>query len=316
MSSRDIPSIPVRENVPLAPFTSFGIGGPARYMAEVHDADGLRAAVRLARQRDISWCVIGGGTNIVVSDRGVNGLVIMMAAGAVEIAGSAISAGAGASLLAMVGGASANGLWGMEALAGIPGTFGGAVRGNAGAYGATVGELVEEVAALDTATLEIRTFSREECRFGYRRSMFKTRPDLVILSARLGLMPGEVERVRQAAAETIEKRGGLLRSEKCAGSYFLNPEVPEGVPILRRFEEERKIRCRNCRIPAGWLIERAGLRGRRLGGAMVSERHANYIINTGAATALEVRQLAELVRRQVRETLGVELEEEVNYLGF
>jgi UDP-N-acetylmuramate dehydrogenase len=303
----------IRENVILAPHTSFGIGGPARYFAEARSREELREALLFAREGELPCCFLGGGTNVLVSDRGFPGVVIKILFRKIEVTGNAILADAGADLLAMVNAASAHGLSGIEALAGIPGSVGGALRGNAGAYGTAIGDVVAEVEVLDAASLEYRRYRREACGFDYRGSLFKGRGDLVVVSARLPLSIDRPETVREKTEAILKSRGVV--HEKCAGSFFLNAEVSDEL-LVKRFEAERKVVCRGCKIPAGWLIEQAGLRGEQLGGAKVSERHANYIINTGSATAEDVRRLAWLVKERVRERLGVELREEVSHVGF
>lgn len=305
----------IEENVPLAPFTSFGIGGPARWLVEAATVQELQAALAHARRNGLAWYVLAGGTNILVSDRGLNGLVIHMKLDAIAVSETVMTAQAGADLGQTVDRAAEHGLTGMECLAGIPGTVGGAVRGNAGAYGTTIGELVTRVLAVDADTLEHRTLAREECGFAYRTSLFKRFRNLVVVEAELGLERGNPEEIRQKMADVLKKRGAIMENEMSVGSYFMNP-IPTDEQLIKKFETDRQIVCRNCMIPAGWFIDQAGLRGTRVGGAMVSEKHGNYLINTGSATAEDVLQLAALIKRQVRETMGVELQEEVNYVGF
>jgi UDP-N-acetylmuramate dehydrogenase len=306
----------LQENIPLAPFTSFGIGGPARYFAQAESAEQLQEALEFARQRGLDYYLLGGGTNLLVSDRGFPGLVVRVNFAEVTLAGRTIRAEAGADLTELVQQAANWGLSGVESLAGIPGMLGGAVRGNAGAYGSCIGEVCTSVQALDAGTLELITLDREECRFSYRDSRFKREPGLIVVSTLLELEPGRVEEIRQRVEATLARRAARnLQCDKSVGSFFMNPMVldPE---LIGRFEADQQVRSRDGRIPAGWLIDQVGLRNQRVGAAMVSPLHANYLINTGGASAEEVLALAHLIKERVHAVTGVQLQEEVSCLGF
>lgn len=311
---KDIPLV-IEENVALAPFTSFGIGGPARYFTKVSNAEELRAALYYSRQQGLAYFILAGGTNILISDQGFNGLVIKMDLDAIQHEDPVITAQAGADLGRVVEQATELSLSGIESLAGIPGTVGGAVRGNAGAFGTSIAEQVRRVLAVDAETLEQRCFSKEECQFDYRSSIFKSRPSLVVVAVDLALTKGQMEVIRESVKQTLERRSVITEKEKSVGSFFINP-IPDDELLIKKFETDRQIRCRNCMIPAGWLIDQANLRGTRVGGAMISEKHGNYLISDGTATAEDVLSLAKVVKQKVREQMGVELQEEVNYIGF
>lgn len=306
----------LQENIPLAPFTSFRIGGSARYFVQARSAEDLREAVLHARERGLDFFVLGGGSNLLVSDSGFDGLVIRVAFGAIRRDGAVIQAEAGADLTELVHQAATWGLSGVESLAGIPGLLGGAVRGNAGAYGSCIGEVCTRVRALDQATLEEVSLTREECRFQYRESRFKREPGLIVLGAELTLQHGNPGEIRQRVEATLARRAARnLQCEKSVGSFFMNPAVrdPE---LIGKFESDQQVRSRDGRIPAGWLIDQVGLRNQRCGAAMVSALHANYLINTGNARAEEVLMLARLIKERVRAVTGVQLQEEVSCLGF
>jgi UDP-N-acetylmuramate dehydrogenase len=306
----------VKENVPLAPFTSFGIGGPARYLAEVTSAAELRDALLFARQKGLPYYLLGGGTNLLVSDSGFNGLIIRVKFDAVRQTSNLIEAEAGADLTGLVHQAAGWGLLGVESLAGIPGLLGGAVRGNAGAYGGCIAEVCSGVRALDAETLQWVSLSREECRFGYRESRFKREPRLIVVSATLELLPGSPEEIRERVKATLARRAARnLQCEKSVGSFFMNPVVSDS-GLIKRFETDQQVRSRDGRVPAGWLIDQAGLRNQRFGAAVVSALHANYLINTGGASAQEVLALARTIKERVRAVTGVQLREEVSCLGF
>jgi UDP-N-acetylmuramate dehydrogenase len=308
--------IAIKKDVALAPFTSFQIGGPARYFTEVADAEQLQEALLFARDRDLPYRILGGGTNVLVNDSGFPGLVIKASLSGLTVAGSALEAEAGVELMRVVQHAAACGLSGIESLAGIPGSLGGAVRGNAGAYGTSIGDVVVSVQALDMEKREVVLLGREECSFRYRDSFFKRRGDMVVLCARLALCHASPPDIFRKVEETVAKRlAKNLQAERSVGSYFMNPVISDPA-LIEAFETERKLRCRDNRIPAGWFIDTLGLRNKKMGGAMVSEKHANYIINTGGASASDVLRLADAIKTQVRERMGIELHEEVCYVGF
>jgi UDP-N-acetylmuramate dehydrogenase len=308
--------IKLKQNLALAPFTSFDIGGPARYLAEASSAEELREALNFARAEGLDYYLLGGGTNLLVSDAGFDGLVVRVRLEGIKRSGELIEAEAGADLTGLVRQTAGWSLSGIESLAGIPGLLGGAVRGNAGAYGCCIGESCREVRALDVRTLEFVSLGQGECDFSYRDSRFKRERGLVVVSALLALTPGSQGEIEEKIAATLAKRAARnLQCEKSVGSFFMNPTVgdPE---LVRRFESDQKTRARDGRIPAGWLIDQAGLRNLRVGAAMVSELHANYLINTGGASAREVLALARLVQQRVRAATGVHLQNEVSCLGF
>lgn len=308
--------IAIREDVALAPFTSFDIGGPARFFATARSVSELREALLFARRKGLRIGILGGGTNLLVNDGGFEGLIIQLKLEGVWVSGHQVKAEAGVDLTGLVHRAADRGLGRMESLAGIPGLLGGAVRGNAGAYGSCIGECTATVFALHTESLELLALDREECAFAYRSSRFKRDPRLIVVSALLTLSPGDAVAIRHQVEATLAKRSARkLQCQKSVGSFFMNPVVTDQA-LISRFETEQKVRCRDGRIPAGWLIDQAGLRETRVGAARVSALHANYLINTGTASAEEMIQLARLIKSGVRDALGVQLQEEVSRLGF
>jgi len=308
--------IAIEKGKTLAPFTSFGIGGPARIFCGAENALELRQAVELAQLQGLPYRILGGGTNLLVSDAGFDGVVIKAQLEGVHWGDNGVQAEAGVELMELVRSAARRGLAGVERLAGIPGTLGGAVRGNAGAYGACIADVVREVLALDTKTMQLVTVPPHRCDFGYRTSAFKESDGLIVVSALLELSPAPADEIEARVQDTLERRlAKNLQAERSVGSFFMNPVVHDA-QLVRDFERERQVHCRQGRIPAGWLIERAGLRRRRVGSAVVSDRHANYIINTGGATASDVLELAAAIKEEVAAKTGVTLTEEVAYLGF
>ncbi len=305
-----------KSQVALAPFTTFHIGGPAEYFVEVTTVGELVEALDHAKKNNWSTFVLAGGSNLLIHDRGIRGLVIRVANKSFRIEGEKLLADAGVPLLDLVRAASAAGLSGMERLAGIPGSLGGAVRGNAGAFGMEIGTVTRSVKVYDRQQSALRSFSREQCAFHYRSSYFKSHPELVILSVELRLQAGEREELQSINEATMAKREAKHpQSALCAGSFFMNPVVSD-TRLHAEFEKDTGMASKDEKLPAGWLIDHVGLRGKQIGGAQISPKHPNYLINTGTATAEEVIMLASVVKQRVRDELGIQLKEEVQLVGF
>ncbi|HPX94012.1 MAG TPA: UDP-N-acetylmuramate dehydrogenase [Candidatus Moranbacteria bacterium] len=308
--------INIEKNAPLAPMSSFKIGGNADFYAEVKTVSELKEALKFAKENRLDFYVLGGGTNVLFSDKGFSGLIIRIRNERVKIEGNEVTAGAGASLLGIVNAVAEAGLAGLESLAGIPGTLGGAVRGNAGAYGSEISERIKSISVFDAKTSQEKEYGKEESEFGYRKSIFKKNKHLIIVSVSFVLEKGNSEELLQKVKELLSKRNSSgLYGLKSAGSFFMNPEVSDE-KLRSEFEKDTGQRLRGSTIPAGWLIERAGLCGKKIGGAAVSEKHGNFLINADNATAENVIILASFIKQQIRSKFGVQLQEEVNYVGF
>lgn len=310
----------VQENIKLAPYTTFKIGGEARYFAEVKNENELREALEYALKNKLDFFVLGGGSNVLVSDKGFDGLVIKTGSenSGIEIMeNNRIKCFAGNNLSEVMIFVRENSLSGLEWATGIPGTIGGAVRGNAGSFGGSMGDAIDEVECICiTDNFKKRIFSADKCNFGYRNSLFKQNDDLIITSATLRLKKGEKEEIQNKMKEIILERNKKNPKEaKNAGSFFVNPIV-NNKGLLEEFEKDTGKKALNKVIPAGWLIQEAGLSGKQIGGAAVSEKHANFILNVGNATAEDIIMLASIIKQKVRTKFGVQLVEEVKLLGF
>lgn len=307
-----------KENESLAHHTTFRIGGPAKLYAEVATVADLVESFERAEKDRLPIFVFSGGSNILFSDRGFPGIVARIGIRGIQVRpdGTA-SVGAGESLSDLVAACCAAGLSGPERLSGVPGSVGGAVRGNAGAFGTEFGQIVSRVKAFHRRTGEIRELGREECRFGYRTSRFKEDPDLIVLSAELSLSPGHDSEALCGVAEEIRDKRENRHPQDIfsAGSFFMNPEVSDE-RLREEFARDAGKPPKDERLPAGWLIDQVGLRGRTIGHAKVSEIHPNYVLNTGGATAEEVLTLVSIVKQKVRDELNVQLREEVQLVGF
>jgi len=308
--------IDIQKEVPLAKYTTFRIGGPAKYYVEVSNLEELKSALEFAKKNQLNFFVLGGGSNVLVSDAGFFGLVIKVKLNDIKIEGEKMEVGAGVYLAKVVRDAGEQELTGMEWATGIPGTLGGAVRGNAGAYGGEIKDILELVKALDTEKMEIKIFQNSECDFRYRQSMFKRNPQLVIISAVLKLQKGNKDKIQKKSQEIIVGRMKKLpQGAPSAGSFFINPVV-QNEKLIQEFEAEKGVKSKAGKLPAGWLIEKVDLKGKKVGGAMVNENQTNYIVNTGSATAEDVVILSSLIKQKVRVQLGVQLKEEVQFIGF
>lgn len=306
----------VKKRVPLAPLTTFHIGGQADYFIETSGALELAEAFEYAQAHHLSVRILGGGSNVIFPDAGYRGLIIRILDGGVQISGERVSCGAGMVLFDVVRKVAAAGLAGIEHLAGIPGSFGGAIRGNAGAFGTEIGDRVTAVKVFIQTTGMIKEYKHPDCAFAYRTSVFKDNPELIILSAEMRLTEGDREQLQKIIEETVAKREAKHPQDaKCAGSFFINPVVKDE-KLREEFEKDTKMSVRGETLPAGWLIDHVGLRGKKIGGAMVSDKHPNYLVNTGLATAEDVMMLASLVKTRVRDELGVQLRAEVQFVGF
>jgi len=305
----------VRAEAPLAPFTTFRVGGPAEYLVEARDATGVVMAVRAARDRGLAVTLLGGGSNVLVADEGVAGMVVRAHGGAIALEGPSseavedsstcgrVRADAGVTVNSLVRWTVARCLGGLEAWAGTPGTVGGALFGNAHFNGAGFGTLVE-TARLMAPDGETSDVPATALRFAYDHSRLQETGEIVlsvVLALHPGCSPGQLRETARASL-AHRKRTQPLHLPT-AGCIFKNPDparqaLPESIPPS-----------------AGALIDRAGLKGRAIGGARVSTTHANFIVNEGTATAADIMALIRLCRDEVRRQFGVELELEIRLLG-
>ncbi len=308
----EIPNLTVFNQAPLSRYTRFGIGGPADLYAETGSAEAFIAALAVARSSGIPTMVIGGGTNLIVSDGGYRGIVLRYTGERLLASNGRVSADAGASLQDLVDFAIDRGLAGLETLSGIPGSVGAAIYGNAGAYGHSISERVLRVRFFDGAAL--RMFENEECQFHYRESIFKQRKDWMILSVELRLDPADAAALRSAADQILKVRNEKFPvTMKCAGSIFKNLlllELPAGVAA-----QVPAAAVREGKVPAAWFLDQVGAKGMTRGEIHVATYHANLIYNAGAGTAADLCALIAELKARVRERFGIELEEEVQYVG-
>jgi UDP-N-acetylmuramate dehydrogenase len=294
----------VRRDVPLAPLTTLKVGGPADFVVEPQSAEEIVAVLRIAHRQAVPVTVLGGGSNVLISDRGIRGVVIRPRGGTISMVGTdLVKADAAITINGLVRWTINRGCAGLEAWAGTPGTVGGAVFGNAHWRRENIGDTIESVrlARRDGTILQVPVDRME---FAYDSSRLKRTGEIVLWAAFRVAAGADPAALRSVARESLafRKRTQPLESPS-AGCIFMNPDtardrVPDGIPPS-----------------AGALIDRAGMKGMASGGAQVSATHANFIINTGAATAVEIKQLVERCRTEVSDRFGVVLRDEIVTLG-
>jgi UDP-N-acetylmuramate dehydrogenase len=338
----------LREHVPLAPYTTFGIGGPARWFAECTDEASVVEAVHFARDRRVPLFALGGGSNVLVSDEGFPGLVLRVALTGIEEQENRVRVAAGEDWDRFVSLAVDHGYGGIECLAGIPGTVGGTPVQNVGAYGQEVSNTIVSVRVLDLHTMTFAELQAAACGFAYRRSIFNSteRGRFIVTRVDYSLRPGALPVIsypdltrhfrRQAGKPTlaevaaavrqIRHAKGMLLVEgepdcRSAGSFFKNPVVSQAQYDDLAARSSSPVPCFAAakgfvKIPAAWLVEHAGIqKGFAMGAAGISSRHTLALINRGGATAKEILALRDTIVTTLEKRFGIQLEQEPVWLG-
>ena len=346
----------IQENVPLAPLTTLKVGGPARYLVEAQGYDEVLFAVEYARSNHLPLFIMGGGSNLVISDAGWPGMVLRVAIPGIEERPAEngkreFEVGAGEDWDRFVAHTVKRDCAGVETMSGIPGTVGGTPIQNVGAYGEEVSETVSSVRALDMMTMDIVDLPNEDCAFGYRKSVFNTtsKGRYLVMGVTFALTPGgapkitygdlknrfgdkqpTLEQTRKAVREIRLSKAMLIVSDdedcRSAGSFFKNPIVPEAkLEEIAALAEKENLGAPpryaaadgNVKLSAGWLVERSGFpKGTERGNVGISRKHALAIVNRGGATAAEIVTLKEEVQRAVSDKFGIELSSEPVFVGF
>lgn len=287
-------------NKPLAPFSTFKTGGPAKWFILADSVEILAESIKMAHQEKLDYVVIGGGSNLLIADDGFDGLVIKVALMGINLLNETeIECSAGESLMDLIRFTAENSLSGLEFASGIAGTVGGAIYGNAGAYGGEIKDVITVITLIDREG-NIKKVTPEYCKFGYRDSYLKKSHEIVA-QANFRLEKGNKDIINKKIEEILTTRAGKHPVDgKTAGSFFKNipdPKEPYG------------------KLAAGKLLEEAGAKELAVGGAAVYEKHANMIINRGKATSKDIRELADMMKKKVYDKFGIELEEEVITIG-
>ncbi len=307
----------IQENISLADYTSFRFGGPARYFVEVTTVEQLKEALSWAKEQKQPIFILADGSNMIVSSRGFAGLVIRIKIDFLTVNAEVVEAGAATAMATLVDRSIEAGLAGLEWAGGLPGSFGGAIRGNAGAFGGEIKDTILEVASLSLETGEEIIRDSQACGFVYRGSSFKERGGEVIVSAKVCLRPGDKEALRATADDHIRYRQERHPIEyPNSGSIFKNTPV-EHIPPDQLDKWQPVVKNDPFPVvPTAKIIADAGLAGASAGGAQLSTKHTNYIINTGSATGEDVVALIEKIKLAVFQKYRVELEVEPELLGF
>lgn len=330
MENRRLSDI-IQENILLKDYSTFRIGGPARFFCVCRNKEETKTALDFAVSNKLRVFVLGRGSNLLISDKGFDGLVLKMNDMSIKTreveGGYEVAAGSGTYLMKLILDLQKDGIGGLEWAAGIPGSVGGAVCNNAGAHGKDMGMCVKSVKAFKMSfdpekkyleKYEMREIAAGNCGFSYRDSVFKSSKAYLISEAVLSLQGKDKEEVRKEIEENIKSRIQKQPLEyPNVGSIFKNPTLSEqeAERFLQKCPGARDV-FKNNIIPAGWLIDQAGLRGEKKGGAEISEKHANFIVNTGGAKAEDVATLIDFIKEQIFAKFFIQFHEEIEYVGF
>ncbi len=306
----------IKQNIILAPYTTYKIGGPSEFFLEINNETELINGINWAFSKNINVTILSGGSNVLINDTGVQGLVIKINNKELLLKGDRIEAGAGVNLIDVARLACNNSLSGLEWASGIPGSIGGAVRGNAGAHGKYIADVVETIKAFNKDNGIIKTFSNNDCEFYYKDSYFKQNKNFIILKVLLKLSVENLENIRRNVENYLKIREKSQPRLASAGCVFKNLKFSD----IERTSDKlanyilKNNPPKNGKIGAGWLIDLLGLKGKKNGGVKISLEHANFIVNTGKGTADDVKQLINFIKKRVFDQFGIKLEEEIEYL--
>ena len=283
----------IQKNISLRDFTTFKIGGRAKYFFIAKTKEDLLSAVSTAKKFRLPFFILGGGSNVLISDKGYAGLVIKIKNQDLKIEKSEINAEAGVPLGQLLTSAAGSSLTGLEWVVGIPGTVGGAVYGNAGGFGKSMKDTIKEVEVLDLKDLKIERYGLKDCKFSYRESIFKKNKNLIIISVIFKLRKLAKSKIGKKIKEYSDyRKEHQPLNLPSAGSVFKNPPG----------------------FSAGALIEKCGLKGKKIGDVKISEKHANFIVNLGNGRSKDVKKLISLAKTKVKDKFKINLEEEIQYL--
>lgn len=305
----------IKKDVLLKNYTTYKIGGPAKYFLACKSKEDLSHAIIVSNKLKLPVFVLGGGSNLLVSDKGFRGLVIKISTVKKELSGNIIYTEAGVMLSNLTGFCLEHNLTGLEWSAGIPGTVGGAIYGNAQAFGTKISECIRQVEVFDIKKQKLKTVTKKGCKFSLKNSLFKKNKNLIIISAILEFKEGDRKLIKDKVKEFLDyRKAGHPINFPSAGSVFVNPERKiTNKKLLKDYPEFIKMNERGV-IPSGFLIEKCGLKGKIIGKAQISEKHANFIINLGGAKASDVLRLMKMAKERVYKKFKIKLETEIQYL--
>jgi len=310
----------IQENVKLNNFTTFKIGGNAHYYVEVRTEVELREVFAWIDEEKLKWVVIAGGSNVLMNSNIFDGVLIRILNNDIIVRGDRIECGAGAILSKALTMAMKESLTGLEWSAGIPGSVGGAIRGNAGSFSCQISDVVEVIEVYNLEKGKMETLSNKDCKFAYRDSVYKEQNSkYIIWKVFLKLKKGDSVEMQGLISKYMEYKIKMQPKLPNAGSIFKNidaDELKEQNLQLYNMAIEQGITIHANGIGAGWIIDKLDLKGKKIGGAKISLEHANFIVNTGEATAEDVVMLVSFIKQKVRDRYKIQLHEEIQYLGF
>ena len=321
----------ILENIPLAQYTSIRIGGPARFFCAVKSEKELGEALEFGHGKNLSVFILGGGCNSLFPDKGIDGLVIKMQNTEFEKEDDGkfmVGAGVGLGYLAQE--TAKLGFTGAEWCTAVPGTVGGGVYGNCGAFSGEMKDIVVETeyfnieSRINNQELIIKSLKNQKCEFAYRESIFKKHPNWIIWRAVIQLRKGDIEESQKKIQEYLaKKRLGQDLENKSAGCTFKNPKLPDNKKFLEHLRKSLELEevdfkelTKSGQISAGFLIDRLDLKGKKIDGVQISPKHANFLVNTGNATAEDVVIMMSLIKEKVRNHFDIQLQDEIQLIGF
>lgn len=310
----------LKRNIMLSKHTTFNIGGPAKYFLVTEKAAEISKALTIAKKHGVPFFILGGGSNVLAADKGFGGLVVKIKSGANAITlkkhkgRHLVTAAAGVDMKDLVKFSANNGLSGLQWAGGLPGTFGGAIRGNAGAFGGETKDSIVSVQILDEQ-LRPRVLSNRDCNFSYRSSIIKEK-NWIVLAATVQLQPGNKQEIWKVAKANMQYRKDRHPLDlPNAGSIFKNADFAAFAAHWKKNLQDVVKKDPFEVVPVAYLFSQMGLKGRTVGGAMVSQKHPNFIVNSTNAKAQDVLDIIEMNKKDVKKAYGIDLEQEVQYLS-
>lgn len=302
----------MKEDISIKKYTTFKIGGKVKYFVRLKKKEDIKKIIKEIKEKNLSFFVLGGGSNILGRDKDYNGVVLKIENKELEIKRNKIFVGAGVLFSSLSKIALKSSLTGLEWAYGIPGTVGGAVYGNAAAFGSSIKDCVESVEVFNVKKVLIEKLPVSKCKYENKESIFKRDKDLIIISAVFKLKKGEIKKIKEKMDEYLSTRKEKHPvSSPSAGCIFKNCEVKiSDKKILKEFPEIENFNKKNI-IPVSYLIEKANLKGRKVGGAKVSNKHANFIINAKNAKREDVLRLIGIIKKEIYKKFKIRIEEEV-----
>ena len=310
----------IEKEIDLKTKNSFRIGGLAHNYVEIKEKEELLEALNYAEDNNLEIFFMGGGTNLLINDLGVDKFVIKIMNNDINVRGERLDCGAGAALMRVSRTASSRELEGLEWSVGVPGTLGGAIRGNAGAYGVYIGDSIETVEVYDISKKRFVIFSKNDCQSEYKTSIFSFNKNLLVWRVIFKLKEGIGEDIKEKMNKYMEHRMSSQPRLPSAGCIFKNIKLSdlenENPVLANEIKSENELFVKRGMVPVAWLIEQLGLKGHVIGDAKISLEHANFIVNTSNASSEDVIIMISFIKQQVRDKFGIQLHEEIEYLGF